>query len=259
MKKILFTILTVLFVQGFSNAQTTATDFTANDCVGSVHNLFSELDAGKIIVIAWVMPCGTCAPPSIAAYNAVQSYAVSNPNRVHFYLVDDYANTSCATLTSWGNNNSMPNAVKFSSAEISMNNYGAAGMPKIIVLGGTNHTVAYNQNSGVTTANVQQAINSLFSADILELSSESSFDLSVSPNPVSDKFNVNFTLFEYSTVTIELIGMDGKIIQKSVLKDLSSGNYTEQILFENELKNGIYFLQLKTDKFTESVKFIVER
>jgi hypothetical protein len=259
MKKILFTILTVLFVQGFSHAQTTATDFTANDCVGSVHNLFSELDAGKIIVIAWVMPCGSCAPPAIAAYNAVQSYASSNPNRVYFYLVDDYANTSCATLTSWGNNNSMLNAVKFSDAEISMTKYGTAGMPKIIVLGGTNHTVAYNQNSGVTTTDVQQAINSLFSADIPELSHESSFRLSVFPNPVSDKLTVNFTLLEYSTVTIQLIGTDGKIIQNSVLKDISSGNYTEQILFENELKNGIYLLQLKTEKFTESIKFIVEK
>lgn len=259
MKKLLFTALTILFVSGFSYSQTTATDFTVNDCVGNSHNLFTELDAGKIIVIAWVMPCGSCTAPSLAAYNAVQSYAVSNPNQVYFYLVDDYANTSCATLTSWGNTNSMPNAVKFSNAAISMSDYGTAGMPKIVVLGGADHAIAYNQNSGVTTANVQQAINSLLTADVEEISSESTFKLSIVPNPVSDKFNVNFTLLESSTVTIELIGTDGKIIQKSVLKNQSSGNYTEQISIETELQNGIYFLKLKTEKFTESIKFIVER
>jgi len=40
-------------------AQTNATDFTANDCDGVSHHLFSELDNGKVVVIAWVMPCNT--------------------------------------------------------------------------------------------------------------------------------------------------------------------------------------------------------
>ena len=101
MKKLSIAILTIL-CSGISFAQTTATDFTTNDCAGVSHTLFSELDAGKIIVAAFVMPCGSCSAPSLAAYNAVQSYAISNPNTVYFYLVDDAANTTCASLTSWG-------------------------------------------------------------------------------------------------------------------------------------------------------------
>lgn len=240
-------------------SQTTATDFTVNDCGGNSHNLFSELDAGKIIVIAWVMPCGSCAAPSLAAYNAVQSYSSSNPDQVYFYLVDDFANTSCATLTSWGNTNSMFSATKFSNAAISMNDYGTAGMPKIVVLGGTDHAIAYNQNSGVTTSNVQQAINSLLSAGINEVPLKSTFELSVVPNPVFDKFNVNYTLKNPSKVTLELFTSEGKFVMSKIIQIQQSGNYSEKFEDVGELQNGVYILKLQTDEFTESIKFIVEK
>jgi hypothetical protein len=154
MKKTLLTATAIL--SGMIAFAQTATDFTANDCAGSPHNLYSELDAGKVIVISWVMPCGACIGPSVAAYNAAESYASTNPGKVIFYLADDLGNTSCATLTSWGNTNSMPNAIKFSSTSVNQTGYGTAGMPKIVVLGGASHTVFYNQNSGVTTGDVRR-------------------------------------------------------------------------------------------------------
>ena len=57
MKKIVFSAIW-LVTASFTFAQT-ATDFTANDCAGTSHHLFAELDAGKIIVAAFVMPCGS--------------------------------------------------------------------------------------------------------------------------------------------------------------------------------------------------------
>ena len=74
-------------------AQTTATDFHVADCDGNSHHLFSELDSGKVVVIVWVMPCGPCATYALNAYAAVQTYSSSHPNRVLFYLVDDYNQT----------------------------------------------------------------------------------------------------------------------------------------------------------------------
>ena len=43
MKKIVFSAIYV-FTASFTFAQT-ATDFTANDCAGTSHDLFAELDA----------------------------------------------------------------------------------------------------------------------------------------------------------------------------------------------------------------------
>ena len=241
-------------------SQTTATDFTVNDCTGSSHHLFSELDAGKIVVIAWVMPCGACAAQSLAAYNAVQSYATSNPNQVSFYLVDDVANTSCNSLTTWGNTNSMPNSTKFSDASISMSDYGASGMPKIVVLGGANHTVEYNAISGVTTSAVQQAINSLLSASgIEEITNGTTSKMIVFPNPAANKYSVNYTLDKPSTVSIELYTVNGQLIQTVMTKDQQKGTFSYDFSTENELENGVYIVKLKTVEFTESIKFIIEK
>ncbi|HRD39909.1 MAG TPA: hypothetical protein PLC65_14870, partial [Bacteroidia bacterium] len=66
-----------------------------------------------------------------------------------FYLVDDYANTSCPTLTSWALTNGMPNAIVFSNSAIDMYDYGSTGMPKIVVIGGANHQVFDNQNNSL--------------------------------------------------------------------------------------------------------------
>ena len=139
--------------------QITATDFTTNDCNGVNHNLFDSLDAGNVIVISWVMPDIVSATYSAPAYNAVQSFSTSHPGRVHFYIADDYANTTCANLINFGNYFNMPNSTFFSSADISMSDYGTNGMPKVVVLGGDSHTVYYNQNDNQINFNdVQTAI-----------------------------------------------------------------------------------------------------
>ena len=47
--KRLFTLLAAIaFTIQVSNAQTTAMDFNMNDCNGTMHNLYSELDQEKV-------------------------------------------------------------------------------------------------------------------------------------------------------------------------------------------------------------------
>ena len=113
MKKL--TLFIALSLINISIVFAQATDFTTDDCNGITHNLFDSLDAGNVIVISWVMPCGPCATYTIPAYAAVQSFASSHPGQVDFYLVDDYANTPCPTLVNWGNSNNMPLNTAFSS------------------------------------------------------------------------------------------------------------------------------------------------
>lgn len=258
MKKLYISILTIL-CSSISFAQTTATDFTANDCAGTPHNLFSELDAGKIIVAAFVMPCGSCAGPSLAAYNAVQSYAASNPNTVYFYLVDDAANTTCANLTSWGNTNSMPLATKFSDAAFNIADYGTPGMPKIVVLGGTNHEIVYNQNSGVSTIGVQNAINGLLSLGTPVIHEIGSLNLKVIPNPVVSDFQVDYSLAKNSDVLIELFSLAGESLIQIKEKNQSSGHHSIGLASKISLKNGVYVLRFTTDNHSQSINFVVEK
>jgi hypothetical protein len=61
MKTILIGLLFFCFVN--SSISQTAADFTANDCNGTSHHLFAELNAGKVVVVAFVMPCTDCIGP----------------------------------------------------------------------------------------------------------------------------------------------------------------------------------------------------
>ena len=135
----------------------TATDFKANDCDGVQHNLFAELDAKTIVILAWVMPCATCVTDPLATFNIVQTYATSHPGQIAFYLVDDYANTPCSGFDAWANFYGLGTTTKFSDASISMSDYGTDGMPKIVVLGGSNHQVYFNKNS--SSVGVKEAID----------------------------------------------------------------------------------------------------
>ncbi len=123
-----------------------APDFTALDCDGISHNLYAELNAKKIIVIIWVMPCSSCVTEPLNASSIVQSYSTNYPGRVVFYMVDDYANTNCVGMQGWASFYGITNCTMFSDAAINMADYGVPGMPKTVVIGGFNHQVYFNKN-----------------------------------------------------------------------------------------------------------------
>ena len=251
MKKTLMIILAILTTLGFGYAQTTATDFTTDDCNGISHSLFDELDNGNVIVIAWVMPCGPCATYTIPAYSAVQSFATSNPGQVSFYLVDDFANTNCATLTGWGNSNNMPLNTTFSSSDISMSDYGTNGMPKVVVLGGSNHTIYLNKNDNkINFAGVQGAINDALNAPLgIEQAESSHFQLLTFPNPVNNILNVINTKVHSEKITYRIIDALGKIVIQD--KKLTTS------IDVSSLNNGNYFLKVSSETSSESIPFVV--
>lgn len=259
MKKIIFSVISILTCS-LSFTQTTATDFTINDCNGVSHHLFEELEAGKIIVIAFVMPCGGCASPSLAAYNAVQSYATSNPNTVLFYLSDDNGTTPCSTISSWGNSNGMPNATSFSNTALNQDQYGGGGMPKIVVLGGTNHAVASNQNSGVTTSGIQQKIDLLLaSAGTNKIKNTIGLKAKAVPNPSMNDVNIEYSLDKTSNVQIEIFSVKGELVFQSKEINKESGNHKFEIGDDKKLENGMYVCKITSDSKSETINFVIEK
>lgn len=210
------TILTLLLlIPAFysSNAQT-ATNFNCNDCSGVNHDLFSELDSGKVIVLVWVMPCGACAGPATTAYNTVQNYQAGNPNKVFLYLVDDYANTSCSNLNTWANGLGImqsPWSFRFSDASIDMMDYGSTGMPKTVVVGGSGRSVLYNVNNTISQTSLQNAINSALSSTGIPEAIEG-MRINVFPNPASDRVTMQFSLAQSGDINILLYDLQGKLI-----------------------------------------------
>ncbi|MGY8989593.1 MAG: T9SS type A sorting domain-containing protein, partial [Flavobacteriales bacterium] len=259
MKKYILKSLLVLFAVNISFAQTTATDFITDDCNGVSHDLFDELDNGNVIVIAWVMPCGPCATHTLPAYSAVQSFSSSNPGQVHFYLADDFANTTCATLTSWGNTNNMPLNSTFSSSSISMSDYGTNGMPKVVVLGGIDHHIYFNENDNkINFTDVQIAIDSALNSFVSSTTYlESTFSLNIFPNPAQDKLTVNYNLNKNEEVVFEIIDLLGKKIKSLLVSNSLSANTID--LDISKIPSGNYIFQCHTSEGTESLKFSISQ
>jgi len=293
MKKYILKSLLVLFVANVSFAQTTATDFITADCNGDIHNLFDSLDAGNVIVIAWAMPCFGCIAPSLAAYSAVQSFATSHPGRVHFYLVDDYANTTCATLINWGNTNNMPLNTTFSSADINMLDYGTTGMPKVVVLGGDSHLIYYNENNSQPTFNgVQTAITNALTLRSWDCDGQGNcsdpgtgtgqfgalafcqsncvvtptwdydgqgneFEILSYPNPVNNVLNVSYSNIKSTIINFTIVDVLGKVVLS--IEDNSSYS-TERLsksINVSTLENGNYFLKISSEGIVKSMPFVV--
>lgn len=255
MKKILLTAIVALSVIS-AIAQTTATNFNVNDCSGTNHDLFAALDAGKVVVIAWPMPCGSCIAPCLSAYTEVQNYSSSYPGRVLYYLVDDYANTSCSSLTSWANTNGITGVPVFSNAAISMADYGTNGMPKVVVLGGPTHDVLFNQNNGLNVTNFNNAIMQGLTTGINE-NKQGDFKLSLFPNPsTTNKTTINYTLAESSDVTFEIYNTLGAKVKSMTFEKQSAGKHESVLDFET-LTNGIYFIKLNAGDSSQLLKFTV--
>ena len=235
--------------------QTYATDFTAADCNGLYHNLFSELDSGKVIVIAWVMPCLTCITDPLAAFAEVQNYEVTHPDKVRFYMADDYANTNCSTLSSWALNYGMGNCVKFSDPTISMGDYGVNGMPKIVVLAGLDHKIYFNENSshqGIENA-ISQAINStsinMDLSDILEPK--------VYPNPSKNNLTLEFSDVSIGNLKVEIINILGEVVfDLNTNRSLTQDNINIDV---SKFQNGVYILKTSSKFSQKSKTFIVSK
>lgn len=260
MKKIILVGAFFFMLTSSLFSQTTATNFTCDDCHGVNHDLFTELNAGKIIVIAWVMPCGGCISGALAGYSAAESFATSNPGQVLFYLVDDYGNTACNSLGSWGDNNGMTNAVPFSNALINMADYGTAGMPKVVVLGGTNHTVFYNKNnSAINQTEITSAINSALATSSLNEIKTTSEELVIYPNPSNNIVSLKTESLEISKtkeITIVLKNVLGEEILLIFKGKIAT---TQQTIEFNtaELSNGNYFIHYSDTETTKITKVVV--
>ena len=188
-----FWLIACLIESAFLLSQT-AVNFNANDCNSNNHILFNELDAGKVVIITWVMPCSSCIGPALSAVNEVQNLKNGNPGKFFHYIADDYANTNCVSLTSWCNANSITYDAIFSNADIKMLDYGSNGMPKTVVLAGTTHSVFFNENNSLNAQNFVSALNSALAISnqvgIVEFSNYI-HNISFFPNPTKDEIEIS--------------------------------------------------------------------
>ena len=255
MKK--FSLFLILCLSSMLAFAQTATDFTASDCSGNSYNLFTELDAGKVVVITWTMPCGACVSGALTAYNVAQSYEASYPGRVKMYLCDDFGDTPCSAINTWGNSNGLARAIKFSDSVIRMNDYGIAGMPKTIAIG-PDHTVLYNQNNTVNPDSLQAAIEAGLSTTAIKDLNDVISAATIYPNPANQIAIVALDLLKNSDIKIDIYGLDGKKLAQAYHGNCLPGK-NDIPLEVSQLRNGLYQIKITNGSHLMSMQLLVSR
>lgn len=259
-------ILSALALTGltaFGQGATTATNFTATDCNGNSHTLFTDLDNGKVVVLEWVMPCGACVAATATTWNIVKTY---DPAKVQMYLMDDLGDNDCASLTTFasaqGINTSASNFAILKNVNgqvIKEDDYGGTGMPHVVVLGNsTAHKIIFNgQNSAANNSTaIQNAINwAMVPASVAP--NKASGRLTVYPNPATDNITIEYSTTTQAKVTIDVVNLIGKRVG-SVSKTAVAGANSDKINTSN-LPNGVYFVKLNVNGVIETMKFMVSK
>ena len=199
--KHIYTLLTALTMATGLQAQTTALDFTAADCAGTNHNLFTELDAGDVVILEMVMMgCQPCVTAANSLKNAVLPN-VSDPNRVKLYSIGFTNSINCTQMNDWKTTNGFTHTV-FAGMSAQTTHYGGMGMPTIAVVGGGSaHTVYFSQQGHSASDNptILAAIESALTASVgIDEAGASTF--SVHPNPAVDV--LNFDLAEWTSARV---------------------------------------------------------
>ena len=259
MNKYILNSLGLLFFSNVMFSQNTATDFTIDDCNNITHNLYDELDSGNVIVICWVMPCPPCATYAEYASDAVQSFEISHPDRVKYYLADDYGDHTCDDINNWASPYNIDIDASFSNTDLDMLDYGQIGMPKVVVIGKSTHTVYYNGNNNQISLNdIKAAIDNALSPVLeVEKSRINKTKISVFPNPVNNMLNILYTQDQSTSIYINVVDILGKTVL-SVQKDVL---FSEEELINSinisELDNGNYFLRIYSENIIENIPFVV--
>ena len=76
------------------------------------------------------------------------------------------------------------------------------------------------------------------------------------PNPTNTKLTVELTLDEFAILELEVYDSFGKLVIQQAPKNYANGVHQIQ-LNSLSLKTGVYFLEIKNDKFNFQNKFVV--
>lgn len=240
-----FFALVFIFCMSFqiSKAQQTAMDFTMNDCNGVMHNCFTTLDAGDVIIMEFFMTCNMCISAGKEVEAMKAELDAHYPGKIHFYQMGYTNSYSCTSVLNWVNNNGF-NSVPFDSGAALVAYYGGFGMPTLAVVAGSAHEVLYT-GVGYTsgdTADIATSIHGFFNATLVtELPADVS-TLSIFPNPINTQFNVQLNLKQAADVTIELFTLNGEKVSMMSNERMKAG-FIRKTFNATPFATGLYLVK----------------
>lgn len=245
MKKIHAILFVLLFGTAFSNAQTTAMDFTMNDCNGQMHNLYSELDGGNVVIMEFFMlSCSGCIDAANDMEPMHQSLVSQyGSSKVRFYQTAFNNSYTCSSINNWVNSNGFL-SVPFDSGAAQVAYYGGMGMPTIAVAAGNTHKLLFLSVgfSPSDTTTMGAAIRNFLDSTLAGVEDiNATVSVSVLPNPASENFAVSLNIKEAGMLKLELTNIMGQRMTELTEEKVQTGTWNRN--FTALLPNGVYFIK----------------
>lgn len=185
-----YSLFAALLLTTGLQAQTTALDFTANDCDGTAHHLFADLEAGNAVIIDLVMM--GCQPCVTASHGITDNVIpnTSDPSRVKFYSIGYTNSINCTQIGAWKTTNGFMHPV-FAGMSAQTTYYGGMGMPTIVILGGADHGVFHTQQGYAASDNATliQEINDALASQV-GIAESTLPEVMLTPNPATDRLSL---------------------------------------------------------------------
>ncbi len=245
MKKNTFFIALLALLPFLTTAQT-AMDFSGLDCNGTAHHLFSDLDAGKAVIIEYFMPnCASCPPPAQKIQTMANNILANHPGVITAYAFPFNNTTTCTYSSSWVSTNGLSLFAPMDSGATQVAHYGGFGMPTIVVLGGSSHRTMFKTLSFATsdTTIMRDSILRLIGAlpNGVNALEPATFTINIAPNPVQTSLSVEVNAINAGLVNIQLISMTGQV-EQLISNTTVTGTKRFQFATGN-YATGMYILQ----------------
>ena len=113
-----------------------------------------------------------------------------------------------------------------------------------------------DKRSGTNDIYVHRIFNNGASVGVKDLNIVS--EAECFPNPFEDKFELKFYLLKEEKISVRIYNSSGQLISEPVIdKNMAAGNNSIKInTEENQLAEGVYFLELKGGDFSKQIKLI---
>lgn len=255
-----FFSLALMFVIMISKAQTPL-QINGLDCNGNSHDMFSELDAGKAVVVFFFMNnCSSCPPVAKKVQAMVNNVLVDYPDMVKGYVMPFNNTTTCTATANWVVNNSLSFYAPYDSGSVQVAHYGGFGMPTVVLLGGktSNQRVLFSTLSFATsdTTIMRDSILALLATTAIQDIPAAVNSVNVFPNPSVDNVNIALDLNEQSSIAIDIIDITGKKVSH-IFDDTKATGLIQQPFNTTQLSNGLYMVQFTVNGKTVTRKFNV--
>lgn len=257
----------------FSQIGAVAPDFTVTDINGGTHNLYTYLNAGKVVVLdvsaTWCGPCWDFHNEHfLNELNAEYGPNGTNKVVVLFYegdastLENALNGTGGSTQGNWVSGVTYP-LINEAPLQLNLDIYAPEGYPTINVICpsdkkikadlfnnfGSDHTASLNAMKGIIETTITDC--AISGANINEMAK---IDFKSFPNPTNGKTTIILKNNNLSKVKLSIYSIGGNLISANDIM-LNNGEYT---LDMTNLEEGTYFVQVSNEELKSKLMKVVK-